>query len=223
MIKGVIFDFNGTMFFDSQENEIAWRQFIADFFKQSISDEEFNLHIHGRSNQAALEYLLQRSITPRELSQYTEQKETIYRDLCLKSPDRLCLVDGLPELLDQLTQANIPIGIATSAEKSNLDFYLLHFDLLKWFPLERIIYNDGTFSCKPDPTIYLKAAKSLEILPSQCIVFEDSPSGIQSAKDANIGKIIAVSPLENQTLLKNYPEVDHIVSNFIHFDLSCIK
>ena len=222
MTKGIIFDFNGTMFFDSRENEAAWQEFILDLRGESISDQDFQNHIHGRSNESALEYLLQRSITPEELGRYTKQKETLYRTLCLKNKERLHLVDGLPELLDQLVEMNIPIAIATSAEKSNLDFYLHHFNLLHWFNLDKIIYNDGTFPCKPDPTIYLKATKALNLSPPDCIVIEDSPSGIKAAKAADIGKIIRIASPEDFAFLQNLSEVDSVITDFKNFDLSWI-
>ena len=72
MYQGIIFDFNGTMFFDSQENEQAWRQFIYTSANREITDQEFQHQIHGRPNQAALEYFFNRSLTPGEVSQLSE-------------------------------------------------------------------------------------------------------------------------------------------------------
>ena len=48
-MTGVIFDFNGTMFFDEEFQEISWRRFIKDIIGRRITDEEFQEHVHGRN------------------------------------------------------------------------------------------------------------------------------------------------------------------------------
>lgn len=222
MYQGIIFDFNGTMFFDSKENEQAWRQFILEHTGCEISDDEFKYHIHGRPNRAALEYFLKRPLQSEEVAELSEEKEKIYRHLCLNNPERFHLVTGLTELLDNLKANHIPQAIATAAGKSNIDFYIQHFNLHKWFDPSKIIYDDGTFPGKPDPAIYLKTAQALSIRPENCIVIEDSLSGIQAAKKANIGRIIAISPFGEQDHLTTLPSVHSILSNFTALTLDHI-
>lgn len=55
-MKGVIFDFNGTMFFDSDKQEKAWRMYIKKMTGRDVSDEEFKERVHGRNNSDILEY-----------------------------------------------------------------------------------------------------------------------------------------------------------------------
>ena len=214
MYQGIIFDYNGTMFFDSQENEQAWRQFIYTSANREITDQEFQHQIHGRPNQAALEYFFNRSLTPCEVAELSEGKERIYRQLCLENADRFHLVEGLTELLDQLIDQQIPCAIATAAGKGNIDFYIEHFDLHRWFDPTKIIYDDGTFPGKPNPAIYLKTAKVLSIEPKSCIVIEDSLSGIEAAKKANIGRIMGISPTGEQDHLHRLAGIDLILSDF---------
>ena len=78
-IKGVIFDFNGTLFFDSDKHVLAWGKLSEDLRGIGISSEELQTHFYGVPNNRAIEYLLQRSCPEEELSAYSEQKEAFYR------------------------------------------------------------------------------------------------------------------------------------------------
>lgn len=66
-IKGIIFDFNGTLLFDSDKHEKAWHIFIKEFCNKEISDEEFEKNIHGIVNKKALEYLYKRTLSNEEV------------------------------------------------------------------------------------------------------------------------------------------------------------
>ena len=99
-------------------------------------------------------------------------------------------------------------------EKDNVDFYIKEFQLAKWFDTNKIVYSDGTFAGKPAPDIFQIAANKIGIHPKDCIVFEDALSGIESAKNAGIGKIIAVTSMENENYYKNIDGVFDIIPNF---------
>ena len=80
--KGVLFDFNGTLFFDSDKHVLAWGKLSEDLRGVGISSEELQTHFYGVPNNRAIEYLLQRSCPEEELSAYSERKEAYYRDFC---------------------------------------------------------------------------------------------------------------------------------------------
>lgn len=102
------------------------------------------------------------------------RKETIYRELCLQDEERFRLAPGAAELLDWLCEHGIPHTIATASEIRNVRFFREHFGLDRWFDPRRIVYDDGTFSGKPAPDIYLRAAERIGLSPSRCIVAEDA-------------------------------------------------
>lgn len=214
--KGVIFDFNGTLFWDSVQQEYAWRKFAKEIIHREISDLEFKKYIHGRSNDFIFEYLFGKPIPQDELHELSEQKEKLYRELCIEQLP-FQLAPGATELLDNLKTKNIPRVIATASGKTNVDFYIQYLGLGKWFESNRIIYNDGSICGKPAPDIYIKAAQAINVLPENCIVFEDAISGIQAASSAGIGKIIAVVPKDNQDNFKNMNEVHDVISNYYEF------
>lgn len=213
-MNAVIFDFNGTMLFDSPKHDIAWREFLADLIGRTISDEEMSEYVHGRNNQFVLEHFTGRSMTPEEIDQLSEDKERIYRKLCLEDKEGFHLAKGLPVFLDILSVCNIPMTIATMSGKGNLDMYYKYLNLDRWFRWDDIVYDDGSLPGKPDPTVYKKAMDKIGISCTDCIIFEDSISGIQSAYAAGAGTIIAVGTTEKAELLETLPGVKHVISNF---------
>jgi beta-phosphoglucomutase-like phosphatase (HAD superfamily) len=220
--SGIIFDFNGTLLFDTPMHEQVWRDYSVHLRGSPLSEEEF-LHMHGRPTRFFLEYLLGRSLSESEIDYHSEEKEKIYRKICLDLRPDLKLTTGACELLDFLKSRRIPRTIATASIKSNVDFYFETFHLSKWFDYGKVIYDDGSFPGKPDPQIYLRAAQKLSLPPQECIVAEDALSGIESAHSADIGCIVAIGPEETHTVLKAYSGVKHTIADFTEFDRNLFK
>lgn len=197
--KGIIFDFNGVLLWDSHLHEQAWRDFSKLLRGYSLSSEELFGQVHGRTNKSVLEYILNRPITSQELHTLSCQKESLYQDLCLKNLVDFQLSPGAIDLLDFLVKNAIPHTIATASDGNNLKFFIEHLKLDRWFNTAEIVYDDGSHSGKLD--MFLKAAKNLKLLPEQCIVIEDSKSGIHAAHKANIGKIIGFGPKDRHGVL----------------------
>ncbi len=213
-MQGVIFDFNGTLFYDTQKHQQAWMQYGEILLGRPITEEEFQTSMLGRNNQLILTFLLGRAPTKQELYTMGEEKEEHYRRLCLLDPDTLHLAPGAESYLDALADRGIPVTIATSSDLKNLEFYFTHFPLSRWFQKESCIYEDGTFPGKPHPDIYERAAKRLGIPPQNCTVFEDALSGIQSAQAAGNGKIVAVASSASPEFFKNVPGVTRVIRNY---------
>ena len=212
-MKGIIFDFNGTLFWDSEIQENAWKTFGTKLSGRNITDEEFNTYFHGRTNKDTLEYLTERVLTDKEVNELAQHKESIYRDLCKSDLNKFKLAPGVERYLDYLKENNIPFTIATASEINNVNFFIKEFQLDKWFDIIKIVYDDGTFRGKPEPDIYLKASEALNIQPDNCIVFEDASSGIKSAKSAGVKEIIAVVPEGRRNIFENQPDLK-IISTF---------
>ena len=212
-MKGIIFDFNGTLFWDSEIQENAWKTFGKKLSGRDITDEEFNTYFHGRTNKDTLEYLKKRELTEEEVNELAQQKESIYRDLCKSDLSKFKLAPGVERYLDYLKENNIPFTIATASEINNVNFFIKEFQLDKWFDISKIVYDDGTFRGKPEPDIYLKASEALNIQPDNCIVFEDALSGVQSAQRAGVKEIIAVVPEGRKNIFENQPDLK-IISTF---------
>jgi beta-phosphoglucomutase-like phosphatase (HAD superfamily) len=211
--KGIIFDFNGVLWWDNHLQEQSWRDFSAKVRGTPLSDEEMAVHMHGRNNQYLQEYLAGRPVTGQELAQLIEEKETAYRQLCLAQGTDFKLSPGAIELLDFLVDRHIPHTIATASGKGNLDFFIEHLDLGRWFNLDQIVYDDGSHPGKPAPDIYLQAVQNLGLAPVECMVVEDSHSGIQAAHAAQIGWVVALGPGDKHKELAALDGVDAVIEN----------
>ncbi len=216
--KGIIFDFNGTLFWDSEKQEESWQVFSEKRFNRIMQKSEMKTQMYGRTNQAVMEYLLGEPVTGGKLLEFIQEKEQIYRDMCLADSENLKLAPGADHLLDYLVEYHIPHTIATASEISNVSFFIDVFGLGKWFDLQQIIFDDGSFPGKPDPAIYLKAAQKIGIRPEDCIVIEDSIPGIQSAYRAGIGKIIAIGEKDRHGELEKLQGVSHVIEDFHQFE-----
>lgn len=187
--SAVIFDFNGTLYWDTHLHNAAWDIFLHQHGIY-VSDQEKGRVMHGKVNQEILKYLMGEQLTPEETDRFTHEKEQIYRDLCMK--EQLQLAPGVEEFLEHLKHNHIKFTIATSSGKENVDFYFEYLHLGKWFDYPKVVYNDGSLESKPHPAIFLKAMRILEALPEETLIFEDTLTGVTAALAARPGKVIVV-------------------------------
>lgn len=217
-MRGIIFDFNGTLFWDSQLHLDAWREFSAKLRGKPFSDEEMLKYMFGRTNEDIIAYAIGKKPAKELVEKLAEEKEAYYRNMCLKKPEEFKLAPHAEDFLNYLKENNIPMTIATMSEWCNVEFYIKEFKLARWFDLDKIVYSNGKIPGKPAPDIYEIAAKNLDLAPQDCIVIEDALSGIEAARLANIGKIIAIASREPKEFYKNVPGVSQIITDFNQID-----
>jgi integrase/recombinase XerC len=213
--RAVIFDFNGTMFFDEDKHVLSWRRYAKDKFHLELKDEDFSAHIHGFNNQEILEWMTGRKLTDVEVETFSSEKEYLYQEICMEDKKNLHLVHGLTSFLDSLKQQDVPLAIATASRKPNIDWYLKTFHLEKWFDKENIIYDDGTLTRgKPDPMIYQRAMKQLNVRPEDVIIFEDSISGAKSALASKAKIVVGIREKEPFDFFRNIKGMSYFVSDY---------
>ena len=213
-MKAVIFDFNGTMFFDSDKHEKAWEKYIGDLIGRKISDKEFKECVHGRNSSCIIAHFLNKKMDKETLMKMSDEKERVYRGLCLEDKENFHLVKGLASFLDYLKDRGIKINIATASNKENIDFYFDKFDLAKWFDYDKIVFDDGTLPGKPAPDIYLKAAKNIGVDPKDAVVFEDAISGIKAAYKGGFDKVIVIADEKDKPYFESLEEVYGVIEDF---------
>ena len=217
-MKGIIFDFNGTLYWDSQLHYDAWREFSKIIRGYEFSDIEMRDKMFGHTNEDIIEYAIGKKPSKEIVEKYGKEKEALYRKRCLLKPEEFKLAPGAIEFLDYLKENNILRTIATMSEWDNVEFYIKEFHLEKWFDLDKIVYSDGTIPGKPAPEIFIIAAEKIGLKPSDCVVVEDAIAGINSAKSAGIGKIIAIASLEPVEFYQKMEGLEGIIMNFHEFD-----
>ena len=129
---GVIFDFNGTLFWDSEYQESSWDEYLKTH-DIKLTKSQKKEYIHGRNGKDTFEILFNRKLNDLEVHQLVEEKEILYREECLKH--KMELAPGAKSLLEYLKNKEIPMAIATASGKTNIDFFIEKFNLLAYFEL----------------------------------------------------------------------------------------
>jgi HAD superfamily hydrolase (TIGR01509 family) len=217
MYKGVIFDFNGTLFEDYDLQEEAWRELIRKYFGRELEDSEFRSCFHGLGNVDILAYI--NSLDPEKQFDIsiTDEKETIYRQICREHPERVKFVPGVIETFEALKSAGIEIAIATASEITNVKFYYEFFHLERWFKPEHVLYDDRTFPLKPAPDVYLKAMERLNLSPKDCLICEDSQNGLIAAIASGAGRVIARKAGSSKESMQSDPRIYAVIEDFTGF------
>ena len=135
--------------------------------------------MYGRRNDEIVRGLFGPELSPEEVAAHGAAKEELYREL-LEPRLAETLVPGVREFLER--HAGQPVGLATNAEPANVDFVLDRSGLRAFFRVA--VDGHQVRHPKPHPEIYLRAAERLSIAPGNCIVFEDSFSGVEAARAA---------------------------------------
>lgn len=138
-----------------------------------------------------------------------EEKEIIYRELY--APD-IRPVEGLVDLLQRLRAAGIRCAVGSSGGRVNVDFVLDKCGIREYFDAQ--VSGDMVSSCKPEPEIYLTAAKALGLAPAECVVFEDAHAGIEAARRAGAGNIVTLTTTLPREELEQESGVGMIIDTF---------
>lgn len=177
--KAFLFDLNGTMIDDMQYHINAWHRILNEL-GCPISLEETKLQCYGKNNEL-LERIFPGRFTEEEKFRMSLEKENAYQENFRPS---LKLIDGLAGFLDRAHAAGIKMAIGSAAIMHNIDFVLDGLNLRPYF--SAIVSADDVQNSKPDPETFLKCAERLNARPEDCLVFEDSPKGTESALKAGM-------------------------------------
>lgn len=200
MIKGIIFDMDGTMIDNMMVHHRAWQRKLSDL-GLDMSIEEVKEKIHG-INEEILARIFGDRFSVEERRQISWEKEAAYREIFL--PD-LKLIDGLSHFLEKIKAADIPMAIGTAAPPENANFVLDNLELWPYF--KGVFHSKSVTKGKPDPEIFEKAAASMGLAASECLIFEDSVTGAEAAKRGGAKAVIVTTTHEKE----EFAHFDHIV------------
>lgn len=210
--QGIVFDFNGTLFFDSHYHNQVWKQLAKELRGTALSDEEMNGHIHGKNNEKIIDYISDHTLTKEENEKLSKRKEAMYRELCKANPKTTKLAAGVLPLFQELQEHHIPFTIASASIKENIDFYIEQFHLDQWIDPKTIAYDDGSYEDKIE--MFKQAANNIGCDITQCLVFEDSNSGIRFAHSAQAKGILAIDSIHEPERYAQFPYLLGIYDDF---------
>lgn len=205
MNKAFIFDMNGTMINDMSYHTTAWHR-VLDRLNAGLTIAETKLQMYGKAEEMFDRVFGPGKFPEQEMQDIIMQKELLYQD---EFRPHLKLIKGLEAFLAHAKSAGIGLAVGTAAPKTNVDYVLDGLDLHAYFPV--VIGAEDVKTSKPDPEVFIRCAEMLHATPENCIVFEDSPKGVEAAKNGGM-KAIAITSF-------------HPATDFDHLDnvLFCIE
>ncbi len=208
MKKAALFDMDGTLVDNTLAHMRAFEIFCARYgvtgWKEKLSQA------FGMGNDDIMRLIMPAElIRERGLASLAEEKEAIYREIY--APE-IRPVKGLVPLLESLRAAGVRCAVGSSGCRANVDFVLEKCRIGEFFDVR--ISGDRVTRCKPDPEIYLTAAAALGMAPAECVVFEDAKAGIESARRAGVGRVVALATTLPREMLKRETDADVIGETF---------
>jgi len=210
-MKGIIFDLDGTMVDNMLVHHQAWQRKLK-ALGLDLTMEEVRQQIHG-VNEEILLRLFGNRFTAEQRSQFAWEKEAEYRKIFKPT---LQLITGLKEYLNHLHQLNIPLGIGSAAPKENVDFVIDNLNIRDYF--KAVLHAGDVIKGKPDPEIYIKVAETMNVPVSKCLVFEDSPTGVEAANRAGC-PVVVVTTSHKESEFERFTNVIRFIDNFSSPDL----
>jgi len=210
--KAVIFDMDGVICHTNPFHAEAFRVF---FGKRGLNptEEEFEKHMYGKSNKYIFNHFLEREITGEEFMSLENEKEGLFREIYA---DKITTLPAFLPFLHELKSEGFRTGVATSAPRANLDLIM---GALKFAPqMESILASENVKNHKPDPEVYLTSAKLLDVNPTNCLVFEDSFSGVSAAINAGMQVVGVLSSHAKEDL----PPCQWYINDYLEIDLQTV-
>ncbi len=174
----LIFDLDGVIVDSNPLHRIAWEAFNRRYGLETT--EEMHAFMYGKRNDEIVRHFYGELDLP-EIGARGAAKEALYREMA-KARLQEMLVPGVREFLEQYR--NAPLAVASNAEPKNIRLMLEDTGLRPCF--RAVVDGSQVASPKPHPDIYLKVADILGVPPGDCIVFEDSLTGVQAGVAAGM-------------------------------------
>ena len=211
-IEAVIFDMDGVLADSEPLYHLSMNQ-VLQAHGHSLTNED-NRIILGTTVIHTWKWLKDRFGLDGELEEWIG----VYDRIILKNlKENVEPSPGLYDLLDSLKARGLPIGLASSSQANWVDTVLTTLDVKDRFSV--VVSGDMVTNGKPAPEIFLKAAGELGAEPSRCLVFEDSPHGIQAGKSAGMTVVAVLTDLTRDLDLSL---ADRRIESLSDFDFSLL-
>lgn len=177
--RALILDMDGVIIDSNPVHRRVWELYGRQFGIETTADMERRMY--GRRNDEIVRDFFGKHLTPEAVRAHGAAKERLYRETMAPMVNE-ALVHGMREFLER--HRADPLGLASNAELANVDFLLDAAGLRRYFRV--VVDGHQVANPKPHPDIYLLAARLLGAKPQNCVVFEDSTTGIQAGLAAGM-------------------------------------
>ena len=181
-----IFDMDGTLVNNNQYHYKAWKDLFEKYNRPEVTPELFHEKLSGVPGMPIMNEFFA-EYTEDEMQEMFEEKSRSYREAFAPFAKP---INGLERLLRELKDNGVKLAVATSAAVINIDYMMNLLPIRSYFDV--IIEGPRVNKPKPHPQIFLKAALDLGVRPENCVVFEDSLSGVKAANSAGM-KVVGIT------------------------------
>ena len=202
----VLFDMDGTLVDNVPLHQAVWKEFTIRHGLH-LSDRELAIAIGRKATETVKHFWP--DATPHQVNELVSERQVLYRARLVDS-SHVRPVPGVEAFLAYLGEVHIPRVLATSAPRENVDAVFRRFGFGPAF--ERIVTSEQIKHGKPDPEIYLEAARVAEAPAERCLVAEDSLAGVAAAKAAGC-TCFAVTTTESEADLRR-TGADYVAADF---------
>lgn len=178
-----IFDLDGVIVRSTPTHILAWSHYLARFGLR-LPPQQIERAMLGKHNSDVARAFFGDGLPDHLALLHGREKEKLYRELMAPRLEE-SLVPGVRQFVQR--HSHLPLAVASNAEPENVRFVLEGTSLKRYFRV--ILTGDDVSRPKPDPEIYLKAATLLGVSPYECVVFEDSQTGIEAARAAGMAVV----------------------------------
>lgn len=201
-IKAVIFDQDGVLIDSEPIHFLA----LSKFFKEHNEHYDINIHesYFGYSGHNFFTQMREKHGVSLSL-EYMKTKSRLYIH---EFENQIQLMPEVHSSLKEISDLVPHVGLATGTYRELTNRNLNRLQLENYF--KKTVCGDEVINGKPHPEIYLKVADKLEIAPKECLVIEDSPAGIEAAKNAGMSVISYLSQHNHKADLR---KADHQIKN----------
>ncbi len=206
-VQALIFDMDGTMVDSMPWHAQSWVTFTQRH-GLAIGVDEVMRRTTGLTGVECMRDLFQRDMDDAEARALVEEKEVLYRELYAPV---FAEVAGFTSFTEQARWRGLKMGVGTAGDRHNIAFVLSHLNLPS--PPHAVVGGDEGLPGKPEPAIFLEAARRMNTPAQACIVFEDAPYGIEAARRAGM-RAVAVCTSHTAAQLAG-PHVLASVGNYL--------
>lgn len=187
--RAVVFDFDGTIIDTEQHLFETINHYLKMNGKTPISIDYYRASIGGAASELHAYLENEMGVEATEELYASHHTQSVY----------LPMIDNISRLMDKLDKKKIPMAIATSSSRANIQPTLDALGLTERIPV--IVGREDVEDVKPAPDLYLKAVQELNFNPSSCLAIEDSVNGATAAERAGLGVVVNTNPM---TSLMNF-------------------
>lgn len=203
-----IFDLNGTMIDDMEYHARAWYDILNHDLKAGLTEQQVKAEMYGKNAELLNRIFGENYFSPEKEREISNEKERRYQQAFLP---HLSLIKGLDSFLQQCQKDGILLAVGTAAIPININFVLDGLNIRHYF--KAVVSADDVANSKPDPETFLKCAEILNVLPQNCIVFEDAPKGVEAALNAGM-KCVAITTMHPKDEFKNYNNIISFIKDY---------